>query len=101
MTRGTMADVALPLICLECRSSLEQQAEAYRCRACGATYPLTGGILRMLPSLGSAEHQVKKAFDFEHYRYRNARYLRIFPTLVEDWLQDVQLPRDYFSLNLV
>ena len=51
----------------------------------------------MLPSLGSAEHQVKKAFDLEHYRYRNARYLRISSALVDDWIRDVQLPREYFK----
>ena len=51
----------------------------------------------MLPALSSAEQQVRSAFDFEHYRYRNARYLRISPSLVEAWLQDVQLPREYFK----
>ncbi|MFQ5991450.1 MAG: class I SAM-dependent methyltransferase [Nitrospiraceae bacterium] len=51
----------------------------------------------MLPALTRAEQQVRSAFDFEHYRYRTARYLRISPSLVEGWLRDVQLPREYFK----
>ncbi len=92
-----MDAVGLPLICPECRETVDGQAEVYRCRGCGASYPVTGGIVRMLPPLSRAEQQVRHAFDFEHVRYRTARYLRISPALVEGWLQDVQLPREYFK----
>ncbi len=50
----------------------------------------------MLPALTRVEEQTCGAFDFEHRRYRTARYLRISPELVETWLADVQLPREYF-----
>lgn len=50
----------------------------------------------MRPALSPGEQQVRGAFEFEHRRYRHARYLRISPALVEDWLADVQLPRDHF-----
>lgn len=46
--------------------------------------------------LSRGERQVRSAFDFEHRRFEAARYLRISPTLVDDWLADVQLPADYF-----
>jgi SAM-dependent methyltransferase len=50
----------------------------------------------MLPALTGAEEQTRSSFDFEHRRYWTARYLRISPQLVEAWLADVQLPREYF-----
>lgn len=51
----------------------------------------------MLPDLSGAEEQVRGAFEFEHRRYRAARYLRISPELINAWLADVQLPREYFQ----
>jgi 2-polyprenyl-3-methyl-5-hydroxy-6-metoxy-1,4-benzoquinol methylase len=55
------------------------------------------GIVRMLPTLSQAEEQVRSAFEFEHRRYHAACYLRISPELVDAWLADVQLPREYFK----
>ena len=85
------------LICPECRGPLERESQAYTCRPCGVSYPVIGGVLRMLPALTKAEQQVRGAFDFEHYRYRSAQYLRISPALIDAWLSDVQLPPDYFK----
>ena len=51
----------------------------------------------MLPALSGEEEQVRSAFDFEHRRYRAARYLRISHELIDTWLADVQLPREYFK----
>lgn len=92
-----MASNMLRLCCPRCRASLDGSAERYQCRACGAAYPVKGGIVRMLPALSGAEEQVRSAFEFEHRRYRTARYLRISPELVDAWLADVQLPREYFK----
>ncbi len=92
-----MASNALGLYCPRCRASLEGSADCYQCRACGADYPVKGGIIRMLPDLSGAEEQVRSAFEFEHRRYRAARYLRISPKLIDAWLADVQLPREYFK----
>jgi 2-polyprenyl-3-methyl-5-hydroxy-6-metoxy-1,4-benzoquinol methylase len=47
--------------------------------------------------LSPGERQVRRAFDFEHRRFETARYLRISPSLVDEWLADVQLPADYFK----
>ena len=46
--------------------------------------------------LSPGERQVRSVFDFEHRRFEAARYLRISPALVDEWLADVQLPADYF-----
>lgn len=48
-------------------------------------------------ALTRAERQVQRAFDFEHRRFEAARYLRISPALIDDWLADVQLPAEYFA----
>ena len=47
--------------------------------------------------LTRAERQTRQAFDFEHRRFEDARYLRISPALVTDWLADVQLPAGFFK----
>jgi 2-polyprenyl-3-methyl-5-hydroxy-6-metoxy-1,4-benzoquinol methylase len=51
------------------------------------------GLLTLTP----AEQQTRRAFDFEHRRFEEARYLQISPALVEAWLADVQLPAGYFA----
>ncbi len=84
-------------VCPTCRSGLAAKAGGFRCRACGAHYPVIGDILRMLPPIVRTEQQTREAFDFEHRRYQAAQYLRISPALVEDWLAEVRLPRDHFQ----
>lgn len=99
-TRSDAAPVTFPegllVSCPDCRSLLDAAAGAYACRRCGIAYPVVDGVLRMTPPLSGPERQTKSAFDFEHRRYTAARYLRIAPSLCEDWLNDVRLPRDYF-----
>ena len=90
-------DLGQLLICPLCRAALDATAEGYACKACAASYPVRDGVVRMLPPLSPAERQIRGAFDFEHRRYASAQYLRISPTLVDDWLADVQLPKDYFK----
>ncbi len=51
----------------------------------------------MLPRLSRTEQQIRGAFDYEHRRYRAAQYLRISPALIDAWLDDVQLPKEYFK----
>lgn len=49
-----------------------------------------GGVLTR------AERDTRRAFDFEHRRFEDARYLRLSPALVDDWLADVCLPAEFF-----
>ena len=95
MKTGTVASV--PLVCPACRSPLTPTERAYRCEGCANTYPVVDGILRMLPPLSRTERQVQAAFDFEHRRFQAARYLRISTALIDHWLADVQLPKEYFQ----
>jgi len=87
----------ITLICPGCKAALREGTEGYVCVGCGQVYPVLGGVLRMLPALTGAEEQTRAAFDFEHRRYQQARYLRITPDLIEAWLAEVRLPRDYFK----
>ena len=51
----------------------------------------------MLSQVDAQEEKTRAAFDFEHRQFERARYLRIGSTLVDDWLLDVMLPKEYFS----
>lgn len=83
------------LVCPACRVELTY-AQSYLCPLCGTHYPFRGGVLRMLGQVDEQEQKTRAAFDFEHRQFERARYLRISSTLVDDWLRDVQLPKDYF-----
>ena len=85
------------LVCPHCGMELERSPSQYRCVPCGTDYPVRGGVVRMLGTLGVQEARTRAAFDYEHRQFERARYLRISHQLVEDWLNDVKLPADYFA----
>lgn len=85
------------LVCPLCRGELEERQAEYRCRGCHKTYPIRNGIPRFLSDLSDGEQQVKQSFNLEHMRYRDSRYLHFTPRLVQQWLDDVQLPAEYFK----
>jgi 2-polyprenyl-3-methyl-5-hydroxy-6-metoxy-1,4-benzoquinol methylase len=85
----------ITLVCPACRVEVTY-AQMYRCPLCGTQYPFRGGVLRMLGPVDEQEEKTRSAFDFEHRQFERARYLRITPTLVDDWLADVQLSKEYF-----
>ena len=89
------------LICLRCEGELQDEPERYVCEACGETYPVVGGIPRFLTDLSPGKQQVQRSFNHEHARYLDSRYLHFTPRLVEQWLDDVKLPADYFKGKLV
>lgn len=84
------------LYCPQCRGQVDRRPEAAVCRECGRQYPVRDGVLRMVTALDRDQIQVRDAFDFEHRRFERARYLRITPQLIGDWLADVRMPRDAF-----
>src|SRR5262245_42845510 len=93
--------VGTSLLCPDCLVELNYQPVGYRCAVCGNEYPFRNGVLRMLGRVTGPEQQTRIAFDFEHRQFERARYLRIDAELVDDWLRDVQLPKEYFAGRVV
>jgi 2-polyprenyl-3-methyl-5-hydroxy-6-metoxy-1,4-benzoquinol methylase len=89
------------LVCPLCRGGLKEGAEQYECLSCRRIYPVRGGIPRFLPDLSSAEQQVKRSFNLEHSRYLDSHYLHFGERLVQQWLDDIKLPAEYFKDKVV
>jgi len=80
---------------------MQEREELYECLSCNKSYPVQGGIPRFLPDLSGGERQVKSSFDLEHSRYLDSHYLHFTPKLVQQWLEEIQLPADWFKGKLV
>jgi 2-polyprenyl-3-methyl-5-hydroxy-6-metoxy-1,4-benzoquinol methylase len=89
------------LICLRCQGELQEEPERYVCQACGETYPVVAGVPRFLTDLSRGEQQVRRSFNLEHARYTDSCHLHFTPRLVQPWLEDIQLPAEYFKGKLV
>jgi 2-polyprenyl-3-methyl-5-hydroxy-6-metoxy-1,4-benzoquinol methylase len=89
------------LVCPFCKGPLQRQPNHYRCPECLTTYDVKNGIPRFLTSLSDQEQQIKSCFNLEHARFLNSRHLHFTPHLVEQWLTETQLPREYFQDKLV
>lgn len=87
--------------CPSCSGPLTMQAEGYRCSACARIYPIKGAIPRFVGTLTNDEAQVKRSFNLEHSRYMDSRYLHFDERLVQQWLDDIQLPAEWFKDKLV
>jgi 2-polyprenyl-3-methyl-5-hydroxy-6-metoxy-1,4-benzoquinol methylase len=75
--------------------------EQYVCVNCQRRYPVIDQIPRFLTDLAESERQIKRSFDLEHDRYIDSRHQHFSPKLVEQWLDLVQLPREFFKGKLV
>jgi 2-polyprenyl-3-methyl-5-hydroxy-6-metoxy-1,4-benzoquinol methylase len=89
------------LACPFCGGLLESRPDRYVCRYCRTTYPIQDEIPRFLPPLSDAEQQVRRSFNLEHARFRQSRHLHFVPELVDQWLDQIRLPREYFKGKLV
>lgn len=90
------------VICPSCQSSVIREIGRYICPTCSQAYPIRKGIPRFLDQpLTEGERQVKSSFNLEHSRYLDSSYLHFTPRLVEQWLDDIQLPPEYFKDKLV
>ncbi|TLY28382.1 MAG: methyltransferase domain-containing protein [Nitrospirae bacterium] len=96
--RAILSDL---LVCPLCRGILKEGQEEYECLDCHKTYPVTNDIPRFLPDLSDKEQQVKRSFNLEHLRYTDSRHLHFTPRLVQQWLDEIQLPPEYFKGKLV
>jgi SAM-dependent methyltransferase len=93
-------DLTRILRCPACGGeSLELLGDAYEC-SCGRRYPIDGGIARFVESLAPDHAQVQRVFDFEHRRYRDSWFTRFDAQLVDQFLDDCRLPREFFAGKL-
>lgn len=95
--RSHESESGVALVCPQCKADLRPFQEGYSCRSCGIDYPVRGGVLRMLGQVTIQEEKTRAAFDYEHRQFEQAQYLRISSKLVDDWLGDVKLPKEYFA----
>jgi 2-polyprenyl-3-methyl-5-hydroxy-6-metoxy-1,4-benzoquinol methylase len=89
------------LICPQCRGSLNNKVTYYACSACRRDYPVQDGIPRFIGDLSDDVQQIRRSFHLEHSKYLESRHVHFGPQLVAQWLEDVQLPREYFKGKLV
>ena len=99
MTKRAVLDDLL--VCPLCRGDLKDTEEQYVCLNCHRRYQVIDHVPRFMADLSEGEQQVNRSFHLEQRRYRDSRHLHFREELVEQWLQDVQLPRDYFKGKLV
>lgn len=74
-----------------------REGDGYVCPACGHRYPVVGGIPRLLEAVPADSQQIQRVFDFEHRRFQDSWYTRFEPRLVEQFLGECQLPREFFA----
>lgn len=89
------------LVCISCGRPLTMQTGSYVCNGCARAYPARNGIPRFGNALANDEVQVQRSFNLEHTRYKDSCHLHFTPRLVQQWLEDIQLPADYFKGKLV
>jgi glycosyltransferase involved in cell wall biosynthesis/SAM-dependent methyltransferase len=92
--RATIQD---DFACPKCRSPLAATPDRYSCTACGATFPIVGGIPRFVADLPSDVVQVQGAFDFEHRRFDRSRLTQFHPGLVDQFLADSRITPEFFQ----
>jgi 2-polyprenyl-3-methyl-5-hydroxy-6-metoxy-1,4-benzoquinol methylase len=69
----------------------------YACPSCKHRFPIVRGIPRLLDEVPDDSRQVQQVFDFEHRRFRDSWYTRFEPRLVDQFLEDCRLPREFFE----
>jgi len=93
-----MPAVSDVIACPRCGAADVAADEAVvRCGSCGAFYPVVDGVPRFLGDLPADARQVQRVFDFEHRRFRDSWYTRFEPRLVDLFLKDCELARDFFA----
>src|SRR5436309_14095739 len=93
MTKRAVLDDLL--VCPLCRGDLKDTEEQYVCLNCHRQYPVIDHVPRFMANLSERAQQVNLSFHLEQWRYRDSRHLHFRQNLVEQVLQDGQMPRHY------
>jgi len=89
------------LACPTCLGRLRSKPDGYLCVRCQQWFPVRKSIPRFVGELSKGEQQVRTSFDLEHSRYQDSRHLHFTSELVQPWLQDIQLPAEWFRGKLI
>lgn len=84
-------------VCPSCNGELRSGDEELTCSACGRIYRVVGGIPRFVEQPPGGSAQVQRVFDFEHRRYQDSWYTQFEPRLVDQFLGECGLPREFFA----
>jgi SAM-dependent methyltransferase len=85
------------IACPNCGSQeIGRQNGEYPCPSCGRRYPVVRDIPRFVDDLQGGLDQIQSVFDFEHRIYEESMYAQFSPKLVDDYLADCELPREFF-----
>jgi len=83
--------------CPVCRGGRPaHEGDEYVCPTCDHRFPVLRGIPRLFETVPADSRQIQRVFDFEHRRFSNSWYTRFEPRLVDQFLEDCQLPREFF-----
>jgi 2-polyprenyl-3-methyl-5-hydroxy-6-metoxy-1,4-benzoquinol methylase len=83
--------------CPRCRADAPTvEDDTVTCTNCGRRYPVVSDIPRFLEELPEGLDQIQRVFDFEHRRYDDSWYTRFEPRLVHLFLEDAELPAEFF-----
>lgn len=86
------------LLCPICREGRPARGkETYTCPSCGRGFPILRGVPRLLDEVSDGSLQIQRVFDFEHRRFQESWYTQFEPRLVDLFLDDCKLPREFFT----
>jgi 2-polyprenyl-3-methyl-5-hydroxy-6-metoxy-1,4-benzoquinol methylase len=86
------------ICCPSCRSARpERRGDEYECPKCKRSFPIIDGIPRLLEDVRGDSRQIQRVFDFEHRRYRDSWYTRFESRLVEQFLDECGLSKEFFD----
>ncbi len=83
--------------CPRCGGALRAEDDKLVCSSCESAFPVLGGIPRFVETAPGSAAQVQRVFDFEHRRYRDSQHAQFHPRLINQFLLECGLPREFFA----
>src|SRR3954462_11492399 len=78
-------------------AELEQEGDRWAAPGGWPSYPVIDGVARFVPELDADVRQVQRVFNYEHARHEDSHWVQFRPELVDEFLADCELPREFFA----
>ncbi len=78
-------------------AELHRDGERWVAPAGSPAFPIVDGVARFVPDLDPDVRQVQRVFDYEHARHERSHFVQFRPELVDEFLADCELPREWFA----